>query len=42
MRLLEQQQMHDVRKKGSITKMGGHGFLNELLSGSLVGNAITA
>ena len=30
------------KKKGSISKMGGSGFLNELLHGSLVGNAITA
>ena len=30
------------KKKGSISQMGGSGFLNELLHGSLVGNAITA
>ena len=30
------------KKRGAITKMGGHGFLNELLAGSLVGNAMTA
>ena len=29
-------------KKNSIQKMGGKGFLNELLSGSLVGHALTA
>ena len=29
-------------KKGSIKRMGGKGFLNELLSGSLVGHAVTA
>jgi hypothetical protein len=29
------------KKKGTIQKMGGQGFLNELLAGSLVGNAIT-
>ena len=29
-------------KKGTIQKMGGQGFLNELLAGSLVGNAVTA
>lgn len=30
------------KKKGTIQRMGGKGFLNELLSGSLVGNALTA
>ena len=31
-----------AEEKGSISQMGGSGFLNELLHGSLVGNAITA
>ena len=29
------------KKKGTIQRMGGQGFLNELLAGSLVGNAVT-
>ena len=29
------------KKKGSLQRMGGGGFLNELLSGSLVGHALT-